>query len=57
MNWRGCARKGKWSNLRYYPGICLEGLSQFTKTSARTVVILAEIRTDACQKGYRFLRG
>jgi hypothetical protein len=25
MNWKGCGRK-LLSNLRYYPGICLEGL-------------------------------
>jgi hypothetical protein len=26
MNWKGCGRKQLWPNLRYYPGICLEGL-------------------------------
>jgi hypothetical protein len=26
MNWKGCARKQSWPNLRYYPGICLERL-------------------------------
>jgi hypothetical protein len=25
MNWKGCGWKWLWPNLRYYPGICLEG--------------------------------
>jgi hypothetical protein len=29
-NWKGCGRKQSWSNLRYYPGICLEGLRKTT---------------------------
>jgi hypothetical protein len=31
MNWKGCGRKRSWPNLRYYPGICLEGLRKTTK--------------------------
>jgi hypothetical protein len=31
MNWKGCGRKRSWPNLRYYPGICLEGLTKTTK--------------------------
>jgi hypothetical protein len=30
-NWKGCGRKRLWPNLRYYPGICLDGLSNTTK--------------------------
>jgi hypothetical protein len=32
MNWKGCGRKRSWPNLRYYTGICLEGLRKTTKT-------------------------
>jgi hypothetical protein len=28
---KGCGRKGSWSNLRCYPGICLEELRKTTK--------------------------
>jgi hypothetical protein len=42
MNWKECERK--WS-LRYYTGICLEGLRKTRKTSARIVNVLAEIQT------------
>jgi hypothetical protein len=31
MNGKGCGRKRSWPNLRYYPGICLEGLRKATK--------------------------
>jgi hypothetical protein len=31
MNWKGCGRKWSWPNLRYYPGICLEGLGETTR--------------------------
>jgi hypothetical protein len=31
MNWKGCGRKRSWPNLRYYPGICLEGLRENTE--------------------------
>jgi hypothetical protein len=30
MNLIGCGRKPSWPNLRYYPGICLEGLRKAT---------------------------
>jgi hypothetical protein len=30
MNWKGCGRKLSWHNLRYYPGIRLEGLRKIT---------------------------
>jgi hypothetical protein len=32
--WKG----GSWRNLRYYPGICLEGLRKTTKTSVTIAV-------------------
>jgi hypothetical protein len=32
MNWKGCGRKLLYPNLRYYPGIYLEGLRKTTKT-------------------------
>jgi hypothetical protein len=31
MNLKGCGRKQSWPNLRYYPGIFLEGLRKTTK--------------------------
>jgi hypothetical protein len=31
MNCKGFERKRAWSNLRYYPGIRLEGLRKITK--------------------------
>jgi hypothetical protein len=31
-NWKGCGRKRSWPNLRYYHGICLEGVRKNTKT-------------------------
>jgi hypothetical protein len=31
MNWKGCGMKWPWSNLKYYPGICLEGLRKTAK--------------------------
>jgi hypothetical protein len=31
MNWKGCGRKRSWLNLRYYPGICVEGLRKTMK--------------------------
>jgi hypothetical protein len=31
MNRKGCGTKQSWPNLRYYPGICLEGLRKTTK--------------------------
>jgi hypothetical protein len=30
MNWKICGRRESWSNLRYYPGIYLEGLRKAT---------------------------
>jgi hypothetical protein len=36
LYWKGCGRKWLWPNLRYYPGICLEGLTKPMKTSVRT---------------------
>jgi hypothetical protein len=31
MNWEGFGKKWPWSNLRSFPGICLEGLRKTTK--------------------------
>jgi hypothetical protein len=31
MNWNGCERNRSRPNVRYYPGICLEGLKKTTK--------------------------
>jgi hypothetical protein len=31
MNWKGFERKRSWPNLRYYPGIYLEGTEKITK--------------------------
>jgi hypothetical protein len=35
MNGKGCGKKRLWLNLRYYPGICLKGLSKTTKNLSR----------------------
>jgi hypothetical protein len=32
VNWKVCGRTRSWPNLRYYPGIYLEGLRKTTKT-------------------------
>jgi hypothetical protein len=31
MNWEGCGRKRSCTDLRHYPGICVEGLRKTTK--------------------------
>jgi hypothetical protein len=31
MNWKQYGRKQSWSNLRYYPGISLEGMRKALK--------------------------
>jgi hypothetical protein len=36
MNWKGCGRKRSLPNVRYYPRICLEKLSEPRKMSVRT---------------------
>jgi hypothetical protein len=43
INWKGCGRKQPWPNLRYYPGIALEGQRKTTKTSVRIASLWAEI--------------
>jgi hypothetical protein len=30
MTWKGCGRVRSWYNIRYCPGICLEGLTEAT---------------------------
>jgi hypothetical protein len=32
INWKGYGRRESWPNLRYYPGILLEGLRRTMKT-------------------------
>jgi hypothetical protein len=41
INWKDCGRKWSWSNLRYYQGICQEGLGKPTKTSVRVASLWA----------------
>jgi hypothetical protein len=43
MNWKGYGRKQSQPNLRYYPGICLEGLRKTRKTSVRIANLQAKI--------------
>jgi hypothetical protein len=43
MNSRGCGRKRSFPNLRFYPGICLEGLRKTTKASVRIAGLRAEV--------------
>jgi hypothetical protein len=31
LNWKGCGRKQSLQNLKYYPGILLEGLNETIK--------------------------
>jgi hypothetical protein len=47
MKWKGCGTKQSWSNLRYNPGICLEGPRKTTKTSVRIAGLRAERETLA----------
>jgi hypothetical protein len=42
-NWKGFGRKWSWPNLRYYPGIHLEGLRKTTENSVRIASLQAEI--------------
>jgi hypothetical protein len=37
MIWKGFERKQSWPNLRYYPRICLEGLSKTMKNSSQII--------------------
>jgi hypothetical protein len=41
MNWKGFEWKRSWPNLRYYSGICLQGLSKTTKNLSQ----------DSCSPG------
>jgi hypothetical protein len=43
MNWKGYGRSGRSPNLRYYPGISLEGLKKTTKTVRQGAGLRAEI--------------
>jgi hypothetical protein len=43
MNWKEYGRKWSWPNLKYYPGICLDGLSKTTETSVTFAGLRAEI--------------
>jgi hypothetical protein len=43
MNWKGCGRKKSWPNLRYYPGICLEGLRKNKEISVSVADLWVEI--------------
>jgi hypothetical protein len=42
-NCKGFVRKWLSPNLRYYPGICLEGMRKTTKKSPRMAGLWAEI--------------
>jgi hypothetical protein len=35
MNLKGCGGKWSWLDLRYYPGICPEGLKKTSDTSVK----------------------
>lgn len=37
MNWKGCRKKRSWPMLRYYPGICLEGLRTSKNISVQAI--------------------
>lgn len=38
MNLKRCGQKWSWPNIRYYPGICLDGLRKSTKTSTKVSI-------------------
>jgi hypothetical protein len=40
MNGKGCGRKRSWPNIRYYPGIFLEGLRKTTKNLSQDIQAL-----------------
>jgi hypothetical protein len=40
-------KEWSWPNLRYFPGIYLEGLRRIGNTSVRIARVLAEVRTLA----------
>jgi hypothetical protein len=43
MNWKGCGRKQSEVELKYYAGICLEGLRKATKTEFSSTCVLATV--------------
>lgn len=57
MNWKECRNKCSWCNLRYYPCICLAGLSKFTKNSTSRASVPAEIQTGDLPNMSRKLYG
>jgi hypothetical protein len=42
MNWKGCGKKQSGPNLRYYPGICLEGLRKTTEDLSKYIWSLGQ---------------
>jgi hypothetical protein len=46
MNWKRFGRKRAWSNLKYYIGISLEELRNYTKKSITVFNVPAGIRTE-----------
>jgi hypothetical protein len=42
MNWKGKGKKRLWPNLRYYPGIFLEGMRKTTKNPGRIAGLWAD---------------
>jgi hypothetical protein len=37
MDWKGCGRKGSWSNLRWYPFSCLEELRKAARNLSQSI--------------------
>jgi hypothetical protein len=48
-NFRKIWKEASWPNLRYYPGICLKGLTKTTKTSVRVADLWARPEPGASQ--------
>jgi hypothetical protein len=54
-SWKGSRRKWSWPNLRYTPGIRLEGLGDATEIPVRIGGVPTEIRTTYLPKSCQAL--
>jgi hypothetical protein len=55
MNWKGYGRKQLRLNVRYYPGICLEGFSKTTKTVRIASPVMGPPKYNVQVSGYVFV--
>jgi hypothetical protein len=47
--WKGCVRKKRWSDLRYYSNFCVEGLRKLQTSSVRIVSVLSRLKAITSQ--------